>query len=128
MWPKQNHLRAQARSIGGEMHSSFMALRQLCPMNIQEQYSIAEGQALWVQHAELRADVQRIEQIWAQRANEHTFLFGDFSIADAFYAPVVMRFKSYALPVSERNQQYMQHIMHHSAVTQWVDAARAEAV
>ena len=92
------------------------------------QYSIAEGQALWAQHAELRADVERIEQIWAQHADEHTFIFGGFSIADAFYASVVMRFKSYALPVSERNQQYMQHIMHHSAVTQWVDAARAEAV
>ena len=97
MWPKQNHLRAQARSIGGEMRSSFMALRQLCLMHIQPHYSIAEGQALWAQHAELRADVERIEQIWAQRADEHTFIFGDFSIADAFYAPVVMRFKSYAL-------------------------------
>ena len=110
------------------MHSSFMALRQLCLMHIQPHYSIAEGQALWAQHAELRADVERIEQIWAQRSDEHTFLFGDFSIADAFYAPVVMRFKSYALPVSERSQQYMQQIMQHSAVTQWVDAARAEAV
>ena len=105
-----------------------MALCQLCPMHIQAQYSIAEGQALWAQHAELRADVERIEQIWAQRADEHTFLFGDFSIADAFYTPVVMRFKSYALPVSERSQQYMQHIMQYSAVTQWVDVARAEAV
>ena len=111
LWPKLTHLRAQARSISCEMHSSFMALRQLCPMNIQAQYSIAEGLALW-----------------AQRADEHPFLFGDFSIADAFYAPVVMRFKSYALPVSERSQQYMQHIMQHPAVTQWVDAARAEAV
>jgi glutathione S-transferase len=127
LWPKLDYLRAQARSIGGERHSSFMALRQLCPMNIQAQYSIAEGQALWAQHAELRADVERIEQIWAQRADEHPFLFGDFSIADAFYAPVVMRFKSYALPVSERSQQYMQHIMQHPAVIQWVDAARAEA-
>ena len=127
LWPKLTHLRAQARSISCEMHSSFMALRQLCPMHIQTQYSIAEGHALWAQHAELRADVERIEQIWAQRADEHPFLFGDFSIADAFYAPVVMRFKSYALPVSERSQQYMQHIMQHPAVIQRVDAARAEA-
>ena len=65
LWPKLAHLRAQARSISCEMHSSFMALRQLCPMNIQTQYSIAEGQALWAQHAELRGDVERIEQIWA---------------------------------------------------------------
>lgn len=128
LWPKLAHLRAQARSISCEMHSSFMALRQLCPMHIQTQYSIAEGQALWAQHAELRADVERIEQIWAHRADEHPFLFGDFSIADAFYAPVVMRFKSYALPVSERSQQYMQQIMQHPAVIKWVDAARAEAV
>jgi len=96
-------------------------------MNIQAQYSIAEGLALWAQHVELRADVERIEQIWAQRADEHPFLFGDFSIADAFYAPVVMRFKSYALPVSKRSQQYMQQIMQHPAVIQWVNAARAEA-
>mgnify|MGYP001763286774 FL=1 len=127
LWPKLAHLRAQAPSISCEMHSSFMALRQLCPMNIQAQYSIAEGLALWAQHVELRADVERIEQIWAQRADEHPFLFGDFSIADAFYAPVVMRFKSYALPVSKRSQQYMQQIMQHPAVIQWVNAARAEA-
>ena len=72
--------------------------------------------------------VARIEQIWSERPAEDSFLCGEFSLADAFYAPVVMRFKSYALPVSERSQQYMQHIMQHSAVKQWVDAARAEAV
>ena len=105
-----------------------MALCQLCPMHIQAQYSIAEGQALWAQHAQLRADVERIEQIWAQRSDEHTFLFGELASAETCDGPEGRRWKSEALPVSEHSQQYMQHIMQHPAVTQWVDAARAEAV
>jgi len=128
LWPRASALRAQARSISGEMHSGFMALRELCPMNLQIQYSIAEGQALWAQHAELRADVARIEQIWATRAAEHAFLFGDFCIADAFYAPVVMRLKSYALPVSAQSQQYMQHIIKHPAVSAWIYSGLEEAL
>lgn len=128
LWPKSSHLRAQARSISCEMHSGFMALRQLCPMNIQAQYSAAEGQKLWEQHAELRADIARIEQIWAQRADHHQFLFGEFGIADAFYAPVVLRLRSYALPVSEKTQQYMQLIMQHPAVKAWVSAALDETL
>lgn len=128
LWPRAKALRAQARSISGEMHSSFMALRELCPMNLQMQYSTAEGQALWDKHAALRADVVRIEHIWAKRADAHAFLFGNFCIADAFYAPVVMRLKSYALPVSEQSQHYMQQIIKHPAVSAWIHSGLEEAV
>jgi glutathione S-transferase len=94
-------------------------------MNIRAE--LAEvGQQLWAEHAALRQDVARIEQIWAERPELDGFLCGDFSIADAFYAPVVMRFKSYALPISASSERYMQLMLQHPALQAWVAAAMAE--
>jgi glutathione S-transferase len=125
LWPKDKAQRARARSISAEMHSGFTQLRTLCGMNIRAQ--LAEvGQRLWAEDSELRQDVARIEQIWAERPDPDAFLCGAFSIADAFYAPVVMRFKTYALPVSASSQRYMQNMLQHPAVQAWVEAAMVE--
>lgn len=125
LWPKDKAQRARARSISAEMHSGFSQLRTLCGMNIRAQ--LAEvGQRLWAEDSELRQDVARIEQIWAERPDPDGFLCGTFSIADAFYAPVVMRFKTYALPVSASSQRYMQSMLQHPAVQAWVEAAMVE--
>ena len=125
LWPKDKAQRARARSISAEMHSGFSQLRTLCGMNIRAQ--LAEvGQRLWAEDSELRQDVARIEQIWAERPDPDGFLCGTFSIADAFYAPVVMRFKTYALPVSTSSQRYMQSMLQHPAVQAWVEAAMVE--
>ncbi|MHA3891976.1 glutathione S-transferase family protein [Acinetobacter sp. GXMZU3951] len=125
LWPKGQAQRARARSISAEMHSSFTALRTLCGMNIRAE--LAEvGQQLWAEHAALRQDVARIEQIWAERPELDGFLCGDFSIADAFYAPVVMRFKSYGLPISASSERYMQLMLQHPALQAWVAAAMVE--
>ena len=125
LWPKDVAQRAWARSVSAEMHSSFSALRSLCGMNIQADFS-AQGKILWDAHAELREDVARIEYIWAQRPQASAFLCGEFSIADAFFAPVVMRFKAFQLPVSADTELYMQQVLQHPAVALWVEAAQAE--
>ncbi|TCB64756.1 glutathione S-transferase family protein [Acinetobacter sp. ANC 4178] len=125
LWPKDQAQCARARSISAEMHSGFSQLRTLCGMNIRAQ--LAEvGQRLWAEDSELRQDVARIEQIWAERPDPDAFLCGAFSIADAFYAPIVMRFKTYALPVSASSQRYMQNMLQHPAVQAWVEAAMVE--
>ena len=125
LWPKDNAQRARARSISAEMHSGFAQLRTLCGMNIRAQ--LAEvGQRLWAEDKELRQDVARIEQIWAARPDPEGFLCGAFSIADAFYAPVAMRFECYKLPISASSQSYMQKILALASVQQWIAAAKQE--
>ncbi|RKG34196.1 glutathione S-transferase family protein [Acinetobacter guerrae] len=125
LWPIDKTQRARARSICAEMHSGFSTLRQYCGMNIEADLRFI-GSKLWNDLAGLRADIARIEHIWAERPEIHGFLCGDFSIADAFYAPVVMRFVSYGLPISEQSQQYMQNILTNPAVIQWITQAQAE--
>ena len=127
LWPRDAQQRAWARSISAEMHSGFTDLRSLCGMNIRA--NLAEvGAKLWQEHSGLRQDVARIEYIWSARPAADGFLCGEFSIADAFYAPVVMRFMSYALPVSAKSQHYMQRVMQHPAMQAWVQAALQEAM
>ena len=109
------------------MHSSFLNLRNLCPMDICADLSDL-GKQLWNDHEILRIEVQRIEKIWADRPDENRFLCGDFSIADAFYAPVVMRLRSYGLPVSENAQKYMQTMLNHFAVKSWMKGALQEKI
>lgn len=125
LWPTDKAMRIRARCISAEMHSSFMSLRSLCGMNIRADLT-ALGKALWHENEGLRQDIERIEQIWAARPDADGFLCGEFSIADAFYAPVVTRFITYGLPLSESAQRYMNTISHHPAMQAWVQDAHAE--
>ena len=124
--PQDKANRAHARAITAEMHSGFQALRNACPMNIEA--DLAEvGQGLWQENAGLRADVAYLEAMWGELlADGREFLFGSFSIADAFYAPVVMRLQGYGLPVNEVTQAYMARIQAHPAVDKWLQAALQE--
>lgn len=125
LWPQEKTWRARARCISAEMHSSFQSLRNLCPMNVEADLSHI-GKQLWAEHAQLRAEVARIDQICSQRPSEDSFLCGEFSIADAFYAPVVMRFECYQLPLSTSSQAYVQKILSLASVQQWIDEAKQE--
>ena len=126
LWPRDKAARAHARAISAEMHSGFNALRSACPMNIDADLA-AIGQTLWQENAALRADVAYLESVWGKLlADGREYLFGEFCIADAFYAPVVMRLKSYALPVNELTRAYMARIQAHPAVDKWVQAALQE--
>lgn len=127
LWPADKAARAHARSICAEMHSGFSALRSQCPMNI-EALLPNRGALIWRDHAGVRADVQRIVDMWTQLLQNHggPMLFGAFTLADAYYAPVVMRLQTYALPVPAPIRQYMDRVQALPGVRAWVQAALAE--
>ena len=127
LWPEARAERARARSLCAEMHAGFGALRKHCPMNIEASLSDV-GARLWAELAELREDVARIVQMWAEQlsASGGPFLFGAFGIADAFYAPVCSRLRTYALPVSVEASAYLDRIHTLAAMQRWVEQACAE--
>ncbi len=127
LWPQKVQARARARSVCAEMHSGFAALRSACPMNIEADLHEA-GQLIWRDKPAVRADVERIVAMWRELLTEHhgPMLFGDFSIADAFFAPVCMRLKSYALPVPADIAAYIERLCMLPGVKAWIDDALAE--
>jgi protein-tyrosine-phosphatase/glutathione S-transferase len=127
LWPADKATRARARSICAEMHSGFSALRSHCPMNI-EALLPNRGALIWRDHAGVRADVQRIVDMWTHLLQSHggPMLFGAFTLADAYFAPVVMRLYSYALPVPTLISGYMERVQALPGVKAWVQAALAE--
>jgi glutathione S-transferase len=127
LWPADVRARAHARSICSEIHAGFGALRNHCPMNIEA--SMPEvGARLLETQPELAMDLQRIGQMWTGLLAEHggPFLFGAFSIADAFYAPVCTRVRTYGLSVPPAASAYVERIFALPAMQAWVKAARAE--
>ncbi|MDN4057104.1 glutathione S-transferase family protein [Massilia sp. YIM B02769] len=123
LWPQDVAARAMARSITAEMHSGFAALRNDMSMNIQARLP-GRGRTPGAQ-----ADIGRICEIWEEclaRFGHHEYLFGDFSIADAFYAPVVTRFKTYGVPLAPALQAYCDRVLAHPAVARWVREAMLE--
>jgi glutathione S-transferase len=127
LWPKDAKARARARSLCAEMHSGFTALRSHCPMNIEA--SLAQAGALvWRDQLAVRQDVQRIISMWTALLEEHKgpMLFGEFCIADAYFAPVCMRLKNYALPVPGHITDYVRRLSALSGVKAWIEDALAE--
>ncbi|WP_313175031.1 glutathione S-transferase family protein [Massilia sp.] len=123
LWPQDVAARAMARSITAEMHSGFAALRNDMSMNIQARLP-GRGRTPGAQ-----ADIGRICEIWEEclaRFGHHEYLFGDFSIADAFYAPVVTRFKTYGVALAPALQAYCDRVLAHPAVARWVREAMLE--
>ncbi len=127
LWPAHAPARARARSVCAEMHSGFGGLRSACPMNIEAHLPEVGALALRDKPV-VRADLQRITALWRGLLAEHggPMLFGDFSIADAYFAPVVMRLKTYALPVPADVQAYMDRVCALPGVKAWIDGALAE--
>jgi glutathione S-transferase len=116
LWPSQAAERAKARSVAAEMHSGFAALREHMSMNTRKRYP-GKGRT-----PESMADVARIDEIWAQAGGP--FLFGQFTAADAMYAPVVLRFRTYAVEV--RKKSYMDAMLALPAMREWIEAAERE--
>lgn len=151
LWPHEAKARARARSVCAEMHSGFTGLRSACPMNV-EALLPQIGALAWRDRPALRADVQRIVSMWTALLEEHKgaagsagpsqgtsagdkeakssakarFLFGEFSIADAYFAPVCLRLKNYALPVPGHITDYIGRVCALPAVKAWIDEALAE--
>jgi glutathione S-transferase len=122
LWPRDANARARARSVSAEMHSGFDELRTHMPMNIRK---IKPGAGAT---PGALADVARIDALWREclAASGGPFLFGEFSIADAMYAPVVMRFNSYQPKLSPEAAAYAQRVSALPAVAEWVEAGRRE--
>jgi len=118
IWPVDPRQRARARSAAAEMHSGFRALRGAMPMNIRGRYpgkGMREGVA---------KDIERISALWAAAAKP--FLFGAFSAADAFYAPVATRLVTYGVEVKGPARDYQQALLDFPAVRQWCTDAATE--
>jgi glutathione S-transferase len=128
VWPANPAHRARARSLVAEMHSGFLALRKACPMNIEARLPEVGAQQ-WAEQEALRADVAALEQRWqaALSVSGGPFLFGAYSAADAFYAPVAARFRSYGLPASAASKAYLDRLWSCTSVQAWVEGAIAEA-
>lgn len=124
VWPAGREARAHAKSISLEMHSSFQALRQACPMNFGKRF-VAKDLG-----SDVAADVARICATWGnareQFGRDGRFLFGEFSAADAMYAPVVSRFDTYGINVDDEALDYMASVRTHPLYKAWRAAGLTE--
>lgn len=124
LWPEDARARRMARSICAEMHSGFQAMRGKMPMNIRASHP---GKGMT---PESRKDVERVAALWTECRERFggagSLLFGRFSVADAFYAPVVMRFETYGVDLPPMARAYCEAVQSLAAVKEWVAAARRE--
>lgn len=126
LWPDDVKMRAHARAISAEMHSGFAALRDSMPMNCR-----AMGRKVPISDV-LARDIDRVIAIWSdcyQKYNGHRqsgWLFGRFSIADAMYAPVVFRFRTYGINLPESASYFPQRLLESEAMQEWLLAAESE--
>ncbi len=122
MWPEDSQLRAWARSISHEMHSGFALIRENMPMNCR-----ATDRNVTISD-QIQDEIQRVQSIWQQclELNSGNWLFGNFSIADAMYAPIVSRFNTYGIELNQTCNEYMQHVLNDEDVKKWFRAAAEE--
>jgi glutathione S-transferase len=125
LWPKDLAARAYARAVSAEMHAGFTSLRGQLPMNVRSSFP---GRPIT---PEAQTDINRVMAIWRgcrSRFGEGDgdFLFGDFTIADAMFAPVVTRFRTYRIELEREADQYCDMIMGLPAMQEWAAAARNE--
>jgi glutathione S-transferase len=126
LWPEDRARRAHARSISAEMHSGFPALRKECGMNLHRPVRAIKLSD------DARADIARVQQIWMECRERYgklgPFLFGSFGAADAMFAPVVHRFRTYAIAVAPEIQAYMETMMALPAFREWTRRGLAETI
>ena len=127
LWPQDTKARARARSVCAEMHSGFVALRNHLPMNIEAELPEV-GERVLAEQGEVRADIDRLFSMWSSLLEAHggPLLFGEFSSADAFFAPVVMRLRTYAVPLPPAIGAYAQRVVELPGVAAWMADALAE--
>ncbi len=124
LWPAEEQARAVARSVSSEMHAGFEALRAHMPLNCRASYpGKARGPGV-------EEDIDRVLGLWRECRSgfgqEGEFLFGEFTIADAMFAPVAARFQTYAVDLDPVAQAYAAAVLAHPSVANWMAAAEAE--
>ena len=124
LWPEESGARAAARAASHEMHAGFVNLRRALPMNMR---ASRPGRPV---ATEVQADLDRIAALWRHCRQRFgaggRYLFGHFTIADAMYAPVVSRFRTYGVALDGEAQDYADTVWDHPALKDWVAAARVE--
>ncbi|MCW8930451.1 MAG: glutathione S-transferase family protein [Gammaproteobacteria bacterium] len=124
-WPENSEDRAMARSMCAEMHSSFTAMRDELPMNCRKTFASIKLSN------DASKDIERITALWRyfrkRYVDKGPWLFGHFSIADAMYAPVVLRFKGYGIALNEVEQKYCDHVFSHKAFIKWYESGKQES-
>ena len=120
-WPVDPSQRAVARAVVAEMHSGFSALRNEMPMNCRARRTIELSEQAY-------NDIHRMDQLWRSCLAQSggPWLFGEFSIADVFYAPAALRFRTYDIELSECSTEYLQNILNHPALLAWLEGALQE--
>ena len=123
-WPADRAARAMARSMAAEMHSSFASLRRKHGMNVRQVYPPTQPDD------DVLAELARIMELWAQArarfGGDGQFLFGEFGAADIMFAPVVTRIVTYSLPVARFAPAYMNAVLQHPFMQDWIAAAQEE--
>ncbi|MEJ0013565.1 MAG: glutathione S-transferase family protein [Bauldia sp.] len=125
LWPEQAAARAYARSISAEMHSGFRPLREHLPMALLDRHNNPN-------HPGANADIARIEKMWREareswgKTGGGPFLFGRWTIADAMYAPVVTRFRTYGVKLGATGAAYMEAVLADPAFREWEDKAKKD--
>jgi len=124
LWPSDSAARAHARCVSAEMHAGFPVLREAMPMNCR-----AMGRKVSLPDA-LTADIDRILDIWSdchrRYQTQGNWLFGHFSIADAMFAPVVLRFRTYGINLPESASSYPRRVLESESIQSWLAAAESE--
>ena len=124
LWPEDAVARAHARSVCAEMHAGFSTLREAMPMNCR-----AMGRKVSLPDA-LTADIDRILHIWSdchrRYQSQGNWLFGRFSVADAMFAPVVLRFRTYGIDLPESASNYPRRLLECESLQDWLLAAESE--
>jgi glutathione S-transferase len=123
-WPTDPIARAIARSCSAEMHSSFFSIRQKMPMNCRAQHREIEIDRV------LEKEILRVDTLWTevleQYSSDGSRLFGEFSIADCMFAPIVFRFNTYNVEISDIARDYVNKMLDHPCMQNWLSHARAE--
>lgn len=123
-WPADIKARATARSVSSEMHSSYPNMRNELPMNCRKR----------LDHIDLSAatarEIDRIKSLWRKCRREYgnrgEWLFGEFSIADAMFAPVALRFYGYGIPLADVEKRYVASVLNHPGMIEWIEAGKLE--
>ncbi len=123
-WPAETKARSLARSISAEMHSSYFNVRNELPMNCRKKFENIELSK------SAEREIERIKALWRKCRGEHgnagEWLFGEYSIADAMFAPIALRFDGYSIPLSGVEDAYVKSVLKHPGIVEWVEAGKLE--
>ena len=123
-WPRKVNARAIARSVSSEMHSSFVNVRSELPMNCRKKFQNIKLSL------ETEREIERIKTLWrncrTQFEDEGEWLFGKYSIADAMFAPIALRFEGYSIPLGGLEEAYVKSVLKQPCIIEWIEAGKVE--